>query len=102
MPAAPPKNALEWPVVFLRPTKLPKNELQHPSNAAAGAALFAVFVPAFTPKKVLKLPAAFDAFGMTNAPASTPPNVLLFGTAPTPLALTLPPLTPNTRLPLML
>ena len=80
---------------------MPKNELQHPSNGAA-ATLFAVFIPALTPKRVLKLPAAVVALGMTDAPASTPPNVLLFATAPTPLAVTLPPVTLNTREFLML
>ena len=101
MPVAPPKKALEWPVVFLRPTRLPKNELQHPSNGVA-ATLFAVFIPALTPKKVLKLPAEVVAFGMTDAPASTPANVLLFTTGPTPFAVTLPPVAVKMREPPML
>src|SRR3954451_5924405 len=80
---------------------MPKNELQHPSNGLA-ATVLAVFIPALTPKRVLKLPAAFVALGMTDAPASAPPNVLLFGTAPTPLAVTFPPVTVRMRKPRML
>ena len=101
-PAELPKKELLAPVELPSPALLPKKELQQPSNGAAGEAVPAVLIPAFTPKKVLKLPAATVAFAITDAPASDPPNVLLFGTEPTPLALTLPPNTLNTRAPRIL
>src|SRR6266487_6197648 len=72
-PVSNPKKAFWLPTTLAPPASHPKKELRWP---------VVLRLPACHPKKELKLPSVEVPLGVFDAPAPTPPNVLLFSKEP--------------------